>query len=95
MEKTKIQGKTINEWNDQYPLMDRIISTEEVFWTNGKYGKFNEGIKQISLSEKDVNDAEERLKRFAPYIAKVFPVDPTAIEYFEKKSLKLSLSIIE
>lgn len=73
MENKIIQGKTVNEWIDEYPLLNRIISTEEVFWTNYKYGKFEEAIKSISLSEEDVKDAEARLERFAPYIAKVFP----------------------
>ena len=65
MENKIIEGKTIKEWKEQYPLMNKIISTEEVFWTNPKYGKFEDAIKKISLSEEDVKDAEERLKRFA------------------------------
>lgn len=73
MSKTIVQGKTLEQWKEQYPLMDKIISTEEVFWTNPNYGEFQDAIKKISLSEKDVMEAEERLKRFAPYIAKVFP----------------------
>lgn len=73
MEGKIIQEKTIKEWKEQYPLMDKIISTEEVFWTNPKYERFEDAIKRISLSEENVKDAEERLKRFAPYIAKVFP----------------------
>ncbi|MDW8800348.1 D-serine ammonia-lyase [Clostridium sp. A1-XYC3] len=73
MSKTIVQGKTLEQWKEQYPLMDKIISTEEVFWTNPNYDKFQDAIKKISLSEKDVMEAEERLKRFAPYIAKVFP----------------------
>ncbi|MCL6570914.1 MAG: D-serine ammonia-lyase [Bacillus sp. (in: Bacteria)] len=73
MENKIIQGKTIKEWEEKYPLMSKIISTDEVFWTNSKYEKFTDAIKKISLSEKDVEDAEERLNRFAPYIAKVFP----------------------
>lgn len=72
MENKTIQGKTIKEWEEQYPLMSKIISTEEVLWTNPKYGKFADAIEKISLSENDVKDAEERLNRFAPYIAKVF-----------------------
>lgn len=68
-----VQGKTLEQWKEEYPLMDKIICTEEAFWTNPKYGKFEDAIKKISLSEADVKDAEERLKRFAPYIAKVFP----------------------
>lgn len=73
MSEKLIQGKTMDEWKKEYSLMNKIISTEEVFWTNSKYGKFEDAIKKISLSEEDVKDAEERLKRFAPYIAKVFP----------------------
>jgi D-serine dehydratase len=73
MDNKMIEGKTMNDWKNQYPLMSKIISTEEVFWTNSKYGKFEDAIKKISLSEEDVSAAEERLKRFAPYIAKVFP----------------------
>ncbi|MFJ7978457.1 D-serine ammonia-lyase [Peribacillus sp. NPDC096379] len=73
MENKIIKGKTIKEWEEQYPLMSKIISTDEVFWTNSKYEKFADATKKISLSEKDVRDAEERLNRFAPYIAKVFP----------------------
>lgn len=68
----KIQGLTIEEWKEKYPLMNSIITTKEVFWTNHNYGKFEDAVKKISLTEKDVIDAEERLKRFAPYIARVF-----------------------
>lgn len=73
MSEKVIQGKTLEQWKEEYPLMDKIICTEEAFWTNPKYGKSEDVIKKISLSEADVKDAEERLKRFAPYIAKVFP----------------------
>ena len=73
MKNKMIEGKTIKEWEQEIPLMSKMISTEEVFWTNSKYGKFEDAIKKISLSEADVKDAEERLKRFATYIAKVFP----------------------
>ncbi len=67
------EGKTIKQWMDEYPMLKKMVEIEEVFWINHKYEKFEEAIKKISLTEKDVKDAEERLKRFAPYIAKVFP----------------------
>lgn len=68
-----IQNKTITKWEEQYPLIKEIISTKEVLWINPKYENFQLAEKKLSISEKDVKDAEERLKRFAPYIAKVFP----------------------
>lgn len=73
MENKVVQGMTIKEWKEKFPLMNEIIATDEVFWTNPKYEKFEEAIKKISVSEQDVKEAEERLNRFAPYLAKAFP----------------------
>lgn len=68
-----IQGKTLANWKLEHPLLEKIIDTKEVFWTNPKYERFEDAMKKINLTEEDVKDAEQRLERFAPYIAKVFP----------------------
>lgn len=68
-----IQGKTIDEWKSQYPLLEQIIMTHEVFWGNPQYESCSERIITPSLNEDDIQDAEKRLLRFAPYIATVFP----------------------
>jgi D-serine dehydratase len=73
METDLILGKTLQEWMCMYPLLEKLIATEEVFWTNPLYQKFDEVITALPLGEKEVREAEERLGRFAPYIAKVFP----------------------
>jgi len=67
-----ILGRSIKQWQHEYPLLIEMINTKEVFWVNPKYQKYNEAILKITLTEKDVKDAYERLKKFAPYIAKVF-----------------------
>lgn len=69
----EIESKDIQKWKGQYPLLSRLISMEEVFWINPNIEKFQTGIKKSPLTQEDVRDAEERLKRFSPYIAKVFP----------------------
>ncbi|MCM3337678.1 D-serine ammonia-lyase [Paenibacillus sp. MER TA 81-3] len=69
----EIESKDIRICKDQYPLLNKLISMEEVFWINPTIEKFQTGIKKLPLTQEDVRDAEERLKRFAPYIAKVFP----------------------
>ncbi|MCY9517711.1 D-serine ammonia-lyase [Paenibacillus apiarius] len=69
----EIESKDIRMCKDQYPLLNKLISMEEVFWINPANEKFQTGIKKSPLTQGDVRDAEERLKRFAPYIAKVFP----------------------
>ena len=68
-----ILGKSIKQWQLEYPLLTEIIVTKEVFWANPNYKAYNDAISKISLTEVDLLDAEKRLKRFAPYIAKAFP----------------------
>ena len=46
-----------------------MAQCKEIFWTNSKAG--NE--KKLPFGMEDICDAEARLKRFAPYIAKAFP----------------------
>ncbi|HJV17889.1 MAG TPA: D-serine ammonia-lyase [Bacillales bacterium] len=62
--------KTLHE---QYPLLNKLISLEEIFWANPKLENFQGAMKKAPLTQEDVKDAKERLNRFAPYIAKVFP----------------------
>ncbi|MCS0789836.1 D-serine ammonia-lyase [Cytobacillus firmus] len=69
----EIERTEIQAWNDKYPLLNKLISTEEVFWINPNLEKFQTGIKKSPLTLENVKDAEERLKRFAPFISKAFP----------------------
>lgn len=73
MVNSKILNKEISAWIEEYPLLEEIINLKESLWINPQYSKFEESIKNISLSDADVLDAENRLSRFAPYIAQVFP----------------------
>ncbi|MES5847185.1 MULTISPECIES: D-serine ammonia-lyase [unclassified Bacillus cereus group] len=65
--------KEIEKLKEKYPLLNKLIKTEEVFWVNPNMEKYETAIKDSALNDENVKDAEERLKRFAPYIAKVFP----------------------
>lgn len=65
--------KTVQDWINEYPLIGELVDVEEVFWTNPKKKPFQTEVEKLPLNENDVKDAEERLRRFAPYIAKVFP----------------------
>lgn len=67
-----IDHKTTQLWMERYPLFNKLFSLEEIFWVNPAIEKFQTAILASSLSYADVRDAEERLIRFAPYIAKVF-----------------------
>lgn len=64
--------KTIQEWMNENPIIKKLVDLEEVFWSNPKYDPIN-SMDYLTITIDNVLDAEERLKRFAPYIAKVFP----------------------
>lgn len=67
----KVAGKTIEEWTGAHPVIREIMAEEEVFWANPEYRSVLEA--ETGLSMVDIKDAEARLSRFAPYLAKVFP----------------------
>lgn len=73
MENRIVAGKTIRQWMRELPLLENMIRTEEVFWPNPNICSFDQATRHLPLGERDVKEAEERLARFAPYIAKAFP----------------------
>jgi len=68
-----IHGRAIEDWQTAHPLLKKMMSTNEVFWFNPQYTSFSNAERDLPFSKQDVYEAEERLKRFAPYIATVFP----------------------
>lgn len=51
-----------------FPILNDLISLKEVFWTNPKKGKGT-----LLFSEKEMEEASERLTRFSSYIKCAFP----------------------
>ncbi|MBB4824583.1 D-serine dehydratase [Sporosarcina luteola] len=56
-----------------FPLIQDLIDQKEILWLNSKNGPAQIGIAESGISESEVQEASARLRRFAPYIAKVFP----------------------
>lgn len=56
-----------------FPLLDELKAAKEVIWYNENYINFDQIKDSLPVSYDDVLKAEERLKRFASYIKKVFP----------------------
>jgi D-serine dehydratase len=70
MNNSLIEGRSINQWVETYPLLKDIMNSKEVYWSNNEYGMKTT---EDTLTSEDVKDASNRLERFAPFIAKVFP----------------------
>ncbi len=73
-----VAGKSIDQWKAEFALLDPIIALREVFWSNPQYLPGNPYHGESYLNQTDIYDAEKRLLRFAPYIAKRFPETESA-----------------
>ncbi|UAB73686.1 D-serine ammonia-lyase [Vibrio sp. SCSIO 43132] len=57
----------------RYPLLKKLVDLEEVFWANPKATSLEVALPYVGLNDKEVKAASDRLERFAPYLAEVFP----------------------
>ena len=57
---------------EENPTVKAIAEEREILWLNPKLAKFNDARGSLPLSMADVDDAEARLERFAPFIMKKF-----------------------
>ena len=69
----KIHGKTLAQWIQEFPLVQEMVDLKEIDWFNPKVKPVKEALPDVGLTIEDINEAAARLKRFAPYLAKVFP----------------------
>lgn len=58
---------------EQNPILEDISKEKEVVWINPKKVDYETSMKNSELTMADINDAESRLQRFAPFIMKCFP----------------------
>jgi len=54
-------------------VIEKLKKAEEVLWLNPKLTTYKNADLHCNLTELDIKDAEERLRRFAPFIMKAFP----------------------
>lgn len=60
-------------WVKEHPLIQDLVALKETAWFNPAVAPASQALGDVGLTAEDVRDASERLKRFAPYIASVFP----------------------
>ncbi|GAB2664092.1 D-serine ammonia-lyase [Vibrio panuliri] len=58
---------------EEFPLVKQLIGLEEVVWFNPNITSLEEGLPYVGLGADNIQDASERLQRFAPYLVKAFP----------------------
>ncbi|PNK61912.1 D-serine ammonia-lyase [Psychrobacter sp. FDAARGOS_221] len=55
------------------PLITQLRDAKPVLWRNDKLTTFEQAVSDVGLTLADVEAAQARLQRFAPYIEQVFP----------------------
>ena len=53
--------------------LGKLKRMEEFLWINPNYIEYEEAKKKLPISLSQVEDAEKRLTRFAPYLKQQFP----------------------
>ena len=68
-----VANKSIAEWIASCPVVGDICELKETVWVNPDKLPFDEAKASCPLTMEDIQDASDRLDRFAPYIRTVFP----------------------
>ena len=68
-----IRGKSVSEWERKFPIMTSIRERKETIWINEEKQPYEVAIQNCPLTMQDVQDASERLERFADYFKIAFP----------------------
>lgn len=68
-----IHGKPLEAWCASHPLIRDLVALRETSWFNPAIAPTATALADAGLGAEDVAQASERLRRFAPYIAQVFP----------------------
>lgn len=58
---------------NEFPLLELLIDLQPLSWFNPKVTSYVEALPYVGLTALDVQDASDRLLRFAPFLCQVFP----------------------
>lgn len=78
-----IHGKTAAQWTSDLPLLKELMREQETTWFNDQVLPAKDGIERVGLTVTDVDDAADRLKRFAPLIMELFPATASSMGIIE------------
>ncbi|WP_040984738.1 D-serine ammonia-lyase [Oceanobacillus jeddahense] len=70
---TTVKGRPIEEWISEFPDLGPIIHCAPFYWSNPYAVESKKALQGQPLQLEDIQDAEARLKRFAPFISKAYP----------------------
>lgn len=84
-----VHGRSIDSWCEDVPVLRDIISYRESCWFNPETHDTETALSRTGLSAADIEDASQRLERFQPFIARVFPETAAAQGIIESPLLPI------
>ncbi|WP_166372103.1 D-serine ammonia-lyase [Psychromonas sp. SA13A] len=74
----------------EFPLLEQLIALQEISWFNPNITSLEEGLPYVGLNHNDIKAASDRLTRFAPYLAQVFPETAASNGIIESEVVSIS-----
>lgn len=68
-----MDSNQIQDLVKHYPIVKDLIELKETVWFNPSFTTLEQGLPYVGLTQADIDDARDRLQRFAPYLMAVFP----------------------
>lgn len=85
-----IHGKTLQAWYASHPLLEELVRLRPCNWFNPALAPTATALADVGLGAAEVAEASARLRRFAPYIASLFPETAVAGGIIESPLLPLA-----
>ena len=71
-------------------IVKKIAKAEEIAWTNSKKVNWENAKEILGITVDEIDDAEQRLLRFAPFVMKCFPETIPQNVIIESELLEIS-----
>ena len=68
-----MNSKQIEALVAQHPVVVDLIQLKETIWLNPSFTTLEMGLPFVGLNQNNIDDARDRLARFAPYLMSIFP----------------------
>ena len=69
---SNVLDKPLSEWVQEFPLVRDLIDLKESTWFNPAVLPTADALPEVGLTVADIDDAADRLRRFAPYFVEAF-----------------------
>lgn len=66
-------NENMRAWVEKDPVIAKVAACQETVWINPSWLPYEEVRESLSVTDEQIQDAEDRLRRFAPFIMKCFP----------------------